>query len=128
MEVRSRTPTRTPAFAPVLNIWKDCGDDREVWMEGKRVADVTTEPGIKNGAQTLASFLDRQHEDQYRDTVTYVDEDGDRCAKAYQKPKSVEDVRARGACLLPVGEMVQRHVWPHAGLQERIRDGFCVRH
>ncbi len=71
-------------------------DEREVWTKGARVKDVTTEPGIKRGAETLAQFLDNQHSDEYRDTVTYVDDDGDRCAMAYKIPKSKEDIQARG--------------------------------
>ena len=71
-------------------------DDREVWTRGKRVADVTAEPGMSRGAATLAKFLDRQHLDEYRDIVTYEDEDGDRCAMAYQRPRSVDDVKVRG--------------------------------
>ncbi len=71
-------------------------DGREVWTRGKRVDDVTSEPGIARGAATLASFLDRQHDPKFRDTVTYEDADGDRCAMAYHMPKSVEDVAARG--------------------------------
>lgn len=71
-------------------------DGREVWTKGERVKDVTTEPGMARGAATLAEFLDRQHEEKYRDTVTYVDEDGDRCALAFHVPKSVDDIKARG--------------------------------
>ncbi len=71
-------------------------DGREVWTKGKRVADVTAEPGMDRGTATLASFLDRQHDPDYRDTVTYVDTDGIRCPRSYQQPKSVEDVAARG--------------------------------
>ena len=71
-------------------------DDREVWTRGKRVADVTTEPGLGRGAATLASFLDRQHDPLWQDTITYVDDDGIRCPIAFKKPKSVEDIQARG--------------------------------
>ncbi len=71
-------------------------DDREVWTKGKRVSDVTVEPGMNRGAATLASFLDRQNQDEYRGCVTYVDDDGDRCAMAYKRPTSVEDIKARG--------------------------------
>ena len=71
-------------------------DDREVWTRGKRVADVTIEPGMGRGAATLGSFLDNQHMPEFIDKVTYVDGDGDRCAMAYQMPKSLEDVKARG--------------------------------
>ncbi len=71
-------------------------DGRDVWTQGKRVDDVTAEPGMARGASTLATFLDRQHEDEWRDKVTYVDDDGDRCAMAYKMPKTAEDVKARG--------------------------------
>ncbi len=71
-------------------------DDREIWTQGKRVADVTSEPGMGRGAQTLAAFLDNQHDDKYRDSVTYVADDGCRCAMAFKTPKSVEDIKARG--------------------------------
>lgn len=71
-------------------------DDREVWTRGKRVQDVTKEPGMKNGAKTLAMFLDRQHDDQFRDLVTYIEDDGTRCAMAYKRPTSKEDVKSRG--------------------------------
>ena len=71
-------------------------DNREIWTLGKRVADVTAEPGMSRGAATLGNFLDRQHGDQYRDAVTYVADDGHRCAMAYKTPKSAEDVKVRG--------------------------------
>jgi len=71
-------------------------DGRNIWTKGAKVDDVTAEPGMARGAATLAGFLDRQHRDEFRDTVTYTDDDGDRCAMAYQVPKSVEDVKARG--------------------------------
>jgi 4-hydroxyphenylacetate 3-monooxygenase len=71
-------------------------DDREVWTKGKRVADVTAEPGMDRGAATLADFLDKQHDPAYQDTVTYIDSDGDRCGRAFQIPKSAEDIAARG--------------------------------
>ena len=29
-------------------------DDRDVWMNGERVADVTAHPGLARGAQTLS--------------------------------------------------------------------------
>ena len=55
-------------------------DGREVWSGGERIDDVTTHPATRRGAATLGRFLDRQMDDDVRDTVTYVDEDGDRCA------------------------------------------------
>lgn len=71
-------------------------DGREVWTGGCRVDDVTNEPGMARGAATLAGFLDRQHEKEFIETVTYIDDDGDRCARAFQIPKSKEDIKVRG--------------------------------
>jgi 4-hydroxyphenylacetate 3-monooxygenase len=71
-------------------------DDRQVWMEGQQVKDVTAQPGLMRCAATMASFLDRQHEDAYKDTVTYEDSDGHRIATAFLPPKSKEDVAQRG--------------------------------
>jgi len=71
-------------------------DDREIWIHGERVKDVTTEPGICRATHTLARFLDRQHQDEYRDTVTYTDPAGKRCATSFLMPKSAADVRQRG--------------------------------
>ncbi|MEM7243653.1 MAG: 4-hydroxyphenylacetate 3-monooxygenase, oxygenase component [Pseudomonadota bacterium] len=71
-------------------------DDRVVWSGGKKVKDVTAEPGMGRAAHTLAEFLDRQHDTKYRDTVTYKDADGDRCAMSFMIPKSIEDIQKRG--------------------------------
>jgi 4-hydroxyphenylacetate 3-monooxygenase len=72
-------------------------DDREIWTRGERVKDVTITPGIMRGAQTLAKFLDRQHETAFQDKVTYVDENGIRCATSHKIPKSKEDILQRGS-------------------------------
>lgn len=71
-------------------------DDREVWTRGRRVADVTTEPGIARGIDTLGRFLDRQHDARWQSTVTYVDQDGVRSGMAFKPSQSVDDVVARG--------------------------------
>lgn len=71
-------------------------DDREVWTRGRRVQDVTSEPGIARGAKTLADFMDRQHDPKYRDTVTYLDAGGLRCPMAFKIPQSAKDVKDRG--------------------------------
>ena len=71
-------------------------DDRNVWMHGKKVQDVTNEDGLKRCAITLANFIDRQHEPKYINNLTYLDDDGDRCALAFKTPKSKDDIKDRG--------------------------------
>jgi len=70
-------------------------DDRDVWMEGKKVADVTAHPGLSRGAQTLAGFMDKQFDPDLQNVLSY-EEDGTRYAMSYLVPKSKEDVIRRG--------------------------------
>lgn len=73
----------------------DLRDDRDVWVHGEKVSDVTSHPGIARGAHTLAGYLDRQFEDEYRDRVTF-EENGNRYATSHMIPKSRDDVLQRG--------------------------------
>lgn len=71
-------------------------DDREIWTGGSRVKDVTKEPGIASGIKTLAEFMDRQHQSEFQDKVTYVAEDGIRSGVSFKKPKSMLDIKEKG--------------------------------
>ncbi|MGI9202917.1 MAG: 4-hydroxyphenylacetate 3-monooxygenase, oxygenase component [Woeseiaceae bacterium] len=70
-------------------------DDRDVWLQGEKVKDVTAHPGLSRGAETLAGFMDRQFDPKHQDLVTY-EEDGHRYATSHMIPKSVDDVVRRG--------------------------------
>ena len=70
-------------------------DDREVWLQGERVKDITLHPGLCRSAKTLASFMDKQSDPEYQDVVTY-EENGKRIATSFLVPKSKEDVVKRG--------------------------------
>ncbi len=73
-------------------------DGRDVWLRGKRVDDVTAEPGLCRGPRTLASMLDRQHA---REDLTFTEDGSDeRFAMSFLMPRSAEDVRRRGAAYL----------------------------
>ena len=71
-------------------------DGREVWLAGKRVADVTTEPGLCRSAHTLAGFMDKQFDPALADTLTYEDH-GRRYGMSFLVPRSQADVARRGA-------------------------------
>ncbi len=45
-------------------------DDRDVWIHGEKVKDVTSHPGLSRGAHTLAGFLDKQFDPEIQDKVT----------------------------------------------------------
>ena len=68
-------------------------DNREVWLQGERVKDITQHPGLCRSAETLAGFMDKQSDPQYQDIVTYK-EDGKRIATSFLVPKSKEDERS----------------------------------
>ena len=70
-------------------------DDRDVWIGGEKVKDVTIHPGLDRGAHTLASFLDKQFDPKLQDIITY-EEDGKRYATSLLIPKSRADIVKRG--------------------------------
>jgi 4-hydroxyphenylacetate 3-monooxygenase len=86
-------------------------DGREVWINGERVADVTVHPMFKPIVDVRARIYDMQHEDTYRDVMTY-EENGALNAISYKPPRSREDWYAKRAAtdavLNDVGGVVTR--------------------
>ena len=46
-------------------------DDREVWLEGERVRDVTTHSKLTRMAHTLAGIYDLQHSPELHERMTF---------------------------------------------------------
>jgi 4-hydroxyphenylacetate 3-monooxygenase len=75
--------------------------EREVWLGGERVRDVTTHPGLKGGAQAIASLYDMQLDPKLRDEMTYVSPTtGDRVGLSFLIPRSREDLEKRRVMML----------------------------
>jgi len=71
-------------------------DGREVWIDGKRVDDVTTHPAFRDMIKALADVYDLQNSDQYRDKMTYVDpESGVRTSLSWMIPTDHESSARR---------------------------------
>jgi len=71
-------------------------DGREVWIDGERVADVTTHPAFRNAARTFAGLYDMTHDPRYRDVLTYPSPaTGEPVQRGYQIPTCHEDLVAR---------------------------------
>lgn len=71
-------------------------DDRELWCDGERIADVTADPRFGGGARTLAELYDLQHDPGLIDVMTYVvEETGERAGLSFIQPKSTEDLVRR---------------------------------
>ena len=75
--------------------------EREVWLRGERVKDVTTHPGLANGARAIAALYDMQHDPSLRDEMTYVSpSSGDRVGLSFIVPRTREDLERRRVMML----------------------------
>ena len=75
--------------------------EREVWLGGERVRDVTTHPGLRNGARAIASLYDQQCDPKLRDAMTYVSpSSGERVGLSFIIPRTREDLERRSAMML----------------------------
>jgi 4-hydroxyphenylacetate 3-monooxygenase len=71
-------------------------DDREVYVGGERVTDVTTHRAFRNAAQSVALMYDITSDPAAADRLTYS-EDGDRHNNIFMRPRSSEDLARRRA-------------------------------
>ena len=68
----------------------------QLFMDGKKIKDVTTHPGLSNGVNTLAQLYDMQHEPALRDEMTYVSPTtGDQVGLSFITPQSSKDLALR---------------------------------
>jgi 4-hydroxyphenylacetate 3-monooxygenase len=74
-------------------------DGRRVWINGERVADVTTHKMFKPLVDIRARIYDMAHEPQYAAAMTWTDEIGDPCAIGTKLPLTAEDWNAKRAAV-----------------------------
>jgi 4-hydroxyphenylacetate 3-monooxygenase len=75
--------------------------EREVWLRGERVKDVTTHPGLANGARAIAALYDMQHDPALRDRMTYVSpSSGERVGLSFIVPRTHAELEARRDMML----------------------------
>jgi 4-hydroxyphenylacetate 3-monooxygenase len=71
-------------------------DGRRVFLDGERVADVTTHPAFRQAARSLASLYDIAAAPENRERMTFASlSTGAPVHRAWQIPKSHADLRAR---------------------------------
>ena len=69
---------------------------REVWVEGRRVGDVTTDPVFRRPVQSIADLYDLQVSAEHRDVMTYVCEDtGEPAGSSFLMPRNHTDLVKR---------------------------------
>jgi 4-hydroxyphenylacetate 3-monooxygenase len=75
-------------------------DDREIWLEGERVEDVTTHPKTARMAKTLAGISDLQHIPENHERMTFKSPtSGEPVALSYLVPETLEDLLRRRTAL-----------------------------
>src|SRR3989454_1542617 len=75
--------------------------EREVWLRGERVKDVTTHPGLANGARAIASLYDMQYDPKLGDEMTYMSPStGDRVGLSFIIPRTREELERRRVMML----------------------------
>ena len=91
-------------------------DDREVWMNGERVKDVTTHPMFKPLVDVRARIYDMQHDPATSDIMTYQDEGANEpCAVGLKLPYTQDDWAAKR-------KSVDAVMWDIGGVVTRVGD------
>ncbi len=71
-------------------------DSRQVWLDGDEVQDVTTHPAFSGMVHELARIYDLQHNDEYRDQMTFISaETGNPCSVSWLLPRSEQDLKIK---------------------------------
>lgn len=85
------TPSKPQGAMTGARYIESLRDGREVWLDGKRIDDVTTHPAFRDMIKALADVYDLQN-GQYRDEMTYLEEEsGVRTSLSWLIPKARED-------------------------------------
>src|SRR5438046_2651402 len=73
-------------------------DDRQIFMDGERVADVTRDRRTAAAAQTVAELYDMQHDPALLDRMSFISpSSGERIGLSFIEPRSVDDLIRRRA-------------------------------
>lgn len=71
-------------------------DDREIWLDGERIRDVTRDRRLASAAQTLAELYDMQHAPGLAERMTFKSPaSGDPVGLSFIEPRTVEDLVRR---------------------------------
>src|SRR3954467_8979994 len=75
--------------------------EREVWLGGERVRDVTTHPGLAGGVRAIAQLYDMQHDPELREVMTFASPaTGEPVGRSFDMPKTKEALETRSKMML----------------------------
>ena len=84
------------AFAPARSCWQSLRDGRQLFIDGERVGDVTTDPRFAAAARSLAELYDMQHDPALTERMTFLSPtSGERVGLSFIEPRSVDDLIRR---------------------------------
>lgn len=90
-------------------------DDRTVFINGERVADVTCHPAFARSVQSVAHLYDYARAPENREVMTFETSSGERASRIWQLPQSYEEMVQRRKALEAWGTL-------HAGFFGRAPD------
>ena len=74
---------------------------REVWLGGERVRDVTTHKGLSGGVRAIAHLYDMQHDAKLREVMTFTSpSSGEPVGRSFDMPKTREALETRSKMML----------------------------
>lgn len=98
-------------------------DGREAYIDGEKVADVTTHPAFKDMIHEMARVYDLQNTDEYRDEMTFVDsETGVRTSVSWMLPTSAEELKKKRRN----SELWNIHTWGQLGRSHDILAPYII--
>jgi 4-hydroxyphenylacetate 3-monooxygenase len=75
--------------------------EREVWLGGERVRDVTRHPGLSGGVKAIARLYDMQHDPALKKVMTYKSPaTGERVGRSFSNPKTRDELETRQKMML----------------------------
>jgi len=75
--------------------------EREIWLGGERVRDVTTHPGLAGGVRAIAQLYDMQHDPELREVMTYRSPtSGQPVGRSFDNPKTRDALETRSRMML----------------------------
>ncbi len=75
--------------------------EREVWLGGERVRDVTTHKGLSGGVRAVAGLYDMQHDSELREVMTYTSpSSGEPVGRSFDTPTTREALETRSKMML----------------------------
>src|SRR5436309_1953490 len=75
--------------------------EREVWLGGERVKDVTKHPGLAGGVRAIANLYDMQHDPERREIMTFPSPTtGEPVGRSFDMPQTKEALETRSKMML----------------------------